>query len=72
VLAIDTSMENRIVGIATARNEDDDATPIQQLFDYWNGKHVGYIMTLGVHPDFRRTGLGSELLKVQPLRRSLP
>lgn len=64
VLAIDTSMKNRIVGIATARNEDDDATFLQQLFDCWNGKHPGYIMTLGVHSDYRRTGLGSELLKV--------
>jgi ribosomal protein S18 acetylase RimI-like enzyme len=35
-------------------------------------KGLGWIATLGVHPDYRRRGIGSELLKVCERRLGLP
>ena len=64
VLLIDSSDRDRIVGVATARAEDDDGLWGDALLERCRQRKTGYIMTLGVHPLYRRRGLARILLQV--------
>ena len=65
MLAIDPSENGRIVGVATARDCDDELDLLTQVRQWWQGKRFGYIMTIGVHPSYRQRGLGAMLLQVR-------
>lgn len=65
VVAVDPGNENRIVGVATARDCLDEYDLWTSGWECWQGRKSGYIMTLGVHGGYRRRGIGAELLRVR-------
>ncbi len=54
----------RIVAVASARWVDDDAGTCDTLKRWLRGQTVGYVLTMGVHQDFRKRGLGRAMLQV--------
>jgi hypothetical protein len=55
----------RLVAVATARDHADDDSLACPCLTSLCGWRIGYILTLGVHPDWRRRGLGVRMLTVR-------
>lgn len=53
------------MGVATARDEDEEQGIWDHIVDVFGGRRVGYIMTIGVHENYRKCGLGVALLEVR-------